>query len=492
MDATPTTWRMLIESGWTGSADFVAVSGGEAMTRDLADDLCERAGTVWNTYGPTETTVTALAHRVEPGATGVVPLGVPIPGTRVYVLDDHHQPVPDGTIGELYIAGNGVARGYHHRPELTTHHYLDDPFHPHHTMYRTGDLAHRHTTTTGPTYTFHGRTDHQIKLRGQRIELGEIEATITHHPDITNTAVTTHNIDTDDTRLVAYITTTPDTTPPTTHQLRTWCQHHLPDHMIPTIVVPLRTPPTHPLQQDRPQPTPHPRHHPHHPPPPTNHPTPDSKPTSPPSGPTVLVHHQHRTPRQLLPPRRTLPPRHEDRLASPRPAGMRRQRAHGLRARHRRRPRRGGAREDQHGPSPATRRGAPRRRTPPVDVLAGADVVPEPDRSRRARVPHHVRGPAPRPARRRRTAVGGADGRRTPRQSADRVRRPRRCADAADRGRRRPRTRGARRQRRRSRPAVGVRTRADHHGSTTSRSGSIRSRSCGSSSSGSTTTITVR
>ncbi|MFW2336197.1 AMP-binding protein, partial [Ilumatobacter sp.] len=77
MDATPTTWRMLIESGWTGSADFVAVSGGEAMTRDLADDLCERAGTVWNTYGPTETTVTALAHRVEPGATGVVPLGVP-------------------------------------------------------------------------------------------------------------------------------------------------------------------------------------------------------------------------------------------------------------------------------------------------------------------------------------------------------------------------------------------------------------------------------
>ncbi len=186
---------MLIESGWTGHDRLTIVCGGELMTPEMARALLERAGTVWNVYGPTETTVWSTFERVTQVslASGVVPLGVPIPGTRVYVLDDHHQPVPDGTIGELYIAGNGVTRGYHHRPELTTHHYLDDPFHPHHTMYRTGDLAHRHTTTTGPTYTFHGRTDHQIKLRGQRIELGEIEATITHHPDITNTAVTTHD-----------------------------------------------------------------------------------------------------------------------------------------------------------------------------------------------------------------------------------------------------------------------------------------------------------
>ncbi len=241
LDATPTTWRMLIESGWAGAPDFVAVSGGETLSPDLAGELLDRAGTVWNTYGPTETTVTTLAHRIRNRDGAVVPLGAPIPGTRVYVLDQHRQPVPDGTIGELYIAGNGVTRGYHHHPDLTHHHYLDDPFHPHQRMYRTGDLAHRgtHPTTHQPTYYFHGRTDHQIKLRGQRIELGEIEAAITHHPDITNTAVTTHDITPDDTRLVAYITTTPNTTPPTTHQLRTWCRHTLPDHMIPTIVVPL-------------------------------------------------------------------------------------------------------------------------------------------------------------------------------------------------------------------------------------------------------------
>ncbi len=266
MDGTPTAWRMLLEWGWEGRGDFIAVSGGEALTLDLAAALNARAGAVWNTYGPTESTVFATAQLIEPGAS-VVALGSPIPGTRVYVLDDHQQPVPDGTIGELYIAGNGVARGYHNRPDLTTERFLPDPFHPGDRMYRTGDLAHRHTNPDQPpTYHFHGRTDHQLKLRGQRIELGEIEATLDQHPNITASAVTTHQPTPDDTRLVAYITTTPHTTPPTPHDIRTWCQRTLPDHMIPTIVVPLDTFPlttTNKIDRNQlPPPTTH--HTPHH------------------------------------------------------------------------------------------------------------------------------------------------------------------------------------------------------------------------------------
>jgi amino acid adenylation domain-containing protein len=240
MDATPTTWRMLVESGWTGPADFIAVSGGEVLSADLAAELQRRAGSVWNTYGPTETTVTAIAHRVERNVERVA-LGSPVVGTRVYVLDEHLQPVPDGTIGELFIAGNGVARGYHDRPDLTIERFLDDPFHPGQRMYRTGDLGHRHTdpVTHQVRYYFHGRKDHQIKLRGHRIELGEIEAVLDSHPGVTVSVVTAFDPTPGDTRLVAYVTSPPEAAPPTTTDLRSWCRRTLPGYMVPAIVVPL-------------------------------------------------------------------------------------------------------------------------------------------------------------------------------------------------------------------------------------------------------------
>ena len=127
MQATPATWRMLLAAGWNQSHSVKVLCGGEALPRELADELLQRASSVWNMYGPTETTVWSTCCRVlDKGS--VVPVGRPINNTTIYILDKNRQPVPIGVPGELYIGGTGVTRGYLNRPELTAERFIPDPF----------------------------------------------------------------------------------------------------------------------------------------------------------------------------------------------------------------------------------------------------------------------------------------------------------------------------------------------------------------------------
>ncbi|WP_157696340.1 non-ribosomal peptide synthetase, partial [Caballeronia temeraria] len=173
MQATPATWRMLLDAQWPGNAKLTALCGGEALSEGLAARLGGKVGSLWNLYGPTETTVWSSCYRtvLEAITSSTVPVGRPIANTRMYLLDVHHQLVPPGAVGELYIAGAGVARGYLNRDDLTAERFLDDPFVPGARMYRTGDLA---RYRADGNLEFLGRNDHQVKIRGFRIELGEI------------------------------------------------------------------------------------------------------------------------------------------------------------------------------------------------------------------------------------------------------------------------------------------------------------------------------
>ena len=142
LQATPITWRLLLEAGWKGRSDLQAVCGGEAMPRDLAVALQPMVRRLWNLYGPTETTIWSTGYQVRDGNQPIL-IGRPVANTQCYMLDENRQPMPVGVVGELYIAGDGLARGYHARPELTAEKFLRDPFSPEPgaRMYRTGDLA---------------------------------------------------------------------------------------------------------------------------------------------------------------------------------------------------------------------------------------------------------------------------------------------------------------------------------------------------------------
>jgi amino acid adenylation domain-containing protein len=242
MQATPASWRLLLEAGWEGSPAFTILCGGEALTRDLADRLLERAGAVWNLYGPTETTVWSAVARVEPG-TGLVPIGRPVANTRVYVLDARLRPVPVGVAGELYLGGAGLARGYHDRPGLTAERFLPDPFarEPGARMYRTGDLSRYRPDGTLECL---GRIDNQVKIRGFRIELGEVEAALAAHPDVSVAAAAARDEATGEKRLIAYLV--PRGTPPAEADLRAWLRGRLPEYMVPSAFVVLEALPLTP------------------------------------------------------------------------------------------------------------------------------------------------------------------------------------------------------------------------------------------------------
>ncbi|MFI7703441.1 amino acid adenylation domain-containing protein [Nonomuraea sp. NPDC049480] len=175
IDLVPTTYRMLLAAGWAGAPGLLAISGGETLDPALAGQILPRVGELWNTYGPTEATVASIQHRLGAHETGPVPIGLPMPGERAYVVDSELRLAPPGAIGELLLGGAGVARGYRGRPELTAAAFVDDPFVPGGRCYRTGDLA---RWRPDGTLEFHGRRDHQVKVRGYRIELGEIEAVL--------------------------------------------------------------------------------------------------------------------------------------------------------------------------------------------------------------------------------------------------------------------------------------------------------------------------
>ena len=205
LQATPGAWRLLIDAGWTkpltGKPALKALCGGEALPRELADQMLARAGEVWNMYGPTETTIWSSATRVGAGA-GPLRLGSPLANTQFYVLSERGQLAPIGTVGELFIGGAGLARGYWNRPQLTEEKFVPNPFGPGR-MYASGDQARRREDGTIELL---GRTDFQVKVRGYRIELQEIEAALQADPRVREAVVTAHVGATAATQLIAYVT----------------------------------------------------------------------------------------------------------------------------------------------------------------------------------------------------------------------------------------------------------------------------------------------
>lgn len=251
MQATPATWRLLLASGWQGNADLKILCGGEALPTELATQLAVRGRELWNMYGPTETTVWSTTRQIVTpaeemqGEADVIDpreatefIGRPIANTQIYIVDQSMQPTPVGVAGELLIGGDGLARGYLHRPELTAKKFIANPFGSG-KLYRTGDLA---RYLPSGDIEFLGRLDHQVKLRGFRIELGEIEAALLAHESVQNAVVVARPDHAGDKQLVAYMIPKSDqgaTATISPSGLRTFLQQTLPAYMIPAAFVPL-------------------------------------------------------------------------------------------------------------------------------------------------------------------------------------------------------------------------------------------------------------
>jgi amino acid adenylation domain-containing protein len=234
MQATPATWRMLIESGWETMPSLTALCGGEALPRELANRILDRAGTLWNVYGPTETTIWSTAAKIEKGDSEIT-IGRPLSNTELYILDDALQPVPMGMSGELYIGGAGVARGYWNRPELTAERFIPHPFTPVSggRLYKTGDLV-RYSQEGMVVHL--GRLDHQVKIRGYRVEIGEVEQSLQTHSLVRQAIVSARSDNAGLQQLVAYIVPVDGQNLPVT-ELRAFLQTQLPEYMIPSTFV---------------------------------------------------------------------------------------------------------------------------------------------------------------------------------------------------------------------------------------------------------------
>lgn len=228
MQATPSTWKLLIAAGWDGTDGLKVLCGGEALAPQLAEALRPRCDQLWNMYGPTETTVWSTVERIE--SEGPVSIGRPIANTTAYVLDEGLVPVPIGVPGELFIGGRGVALGYLGRSELTAERFLDDPFRPEERVYRTGDQV-RYFRDGRLEHL--GRLDHQVKVRGHRIELPEIESALRAHPGVLDCVCVAR-----DDRLLAFVRYEAGSAA-TNRDLRDWTSKRLPMYMVPSLFIPL-------------------------------------------------------------------------------------------------------------------------------------------------------------------------------------------------------------------------------------------------------------
>jgi amino acid adenylation domain-containing protein len=237
LQATPVTWRMLKNSRWPGKRNLKMISGGDTLPRELANQLLERGGELWNCYGPTETTIYSDHIRVRREG-GTVPLGPPFANTTFYVMDEAGGLLPEDVPGELYIGGAGVARGYLNRPELTTQRFVADPVREQGMLFRSGDLV---RIVNGGELEFLGRLDHQVKLRGYRVELGEIEAVLRRHPSVENAVVILREDTPGDSRLVAYVTLRKGISG--TAELRAHAANVLPAYMIPQRILAIKAMP---------------------------------------------------------------------------------------------------------------------------------------------------------------------------------------------------------------------------------------------------------
>ncbi len=194
VQATPSTWKMVLAAGWQGDPALHVAATGESLSRELAEQLLARVGRLWNLYGPTETTVYATACPVESAPDQPIRIGRPLPNTQLYILDEQMQPVPTGAVGELYIGGDGLARGYWQRPKLTAESFVNYELQITNyeessvvgrpssvVLYKTGDLA--RYLPNGDVICL-GRIDNQVKIHGVRVELGEVESALQSVPGV--------------------------------------------------------------------------------------------------------------------------------------------------------------------------------------------------------------------------------------------------------------------------------------------------------------------
>lgn len=222
MQATPATWRGLIEWGWPGQSGMRALCGGEALPRALIEQLLPRVGELWNMYGPTETTIWSTVARIT-SAEAAVPIGRPIANTRCRVLDAEGNDRPIGAVGELLIGGRGVAQGYRGQPDLTAERFIT---HRGERLYRTGDLA--RWRADGLLECF-GRTDHEEKIRGFRVAIEEVEGALGKLPGVSAAAVRAWPDASGERALAGYLVGTENVT-----EWRAMLATTLPDYMIPT------------------------------------------------------------------------------------------------------------------------------------------------------------------------------------------------------------------------------------------------------------------
>ncbi len=232
--ATPATWKLLLQSGWPGRPTLRAWVGGEALPAALVRALLPRVRELWNLYGPTETTIYSLLARVESAERIVI--GRPIANTQAHLVDAQLQPVPVGVAGELLIGGAGLARGYWQREALTAEKFLPDPFAaaPGARLYRTGDRCRR---LLGGEIEFLGRIDAQVKLRGFRIELGEVEAALRQLAGVRDAAAAVQEDAAGERHLVACIVPAAADGAPAPAALREALRRTLPDYMVPAQFV---------------------------------------------------------------------------------------------------------------------------------------------------------------------------------------------------------------------------------------------------------------
>ncbi|HJP94904.1 MAG TPA: amino acid adenylation domain-containing protein [Pyrinomonadaceae bacterium] len=207
------------------------ITAGEACSAAVAT-AWSKGRRFFNAYGPTEASVCATMHLCDEADVSAPPIGRPISNMRVYILNRDLQPVPAGVTGELYIGGDGLARGYLSQPELTAEKFVPDRFsgEPGEKLYRSGDLC---RWLPSGEIEFVGRVDKQVKLRGFRIELGEIEAVLRTHAAVRESVVVVNDAGRDDKRLVAYVVAEPRAT--TGNELRTYLKERLPEYMVPSV-----------------------------------------------------------------------------------------------------------------------------------------------------------------------------------------------------------------------------------------------------------------
>ncbi len=234
MQATPITWRLLLEAGWDGKDLRKILCGGEAFPVDLANQLRRTPAQLWNLYGPTETTIWSTRFELSSDREYEVsiPIGEPLSNTTLVLQDKFGNLLPYGLAGELFIGGKGLANGYLNRPALTAEKFVPDGYsaEPGARLYATGDLA---KYDDSENLVCLGRLDQQVKLRGFRIELGEIEAVIQKHDSVKQAVVQVFEISASDTRLAAFVTFERPAEA-ALEPLESWLQTQLPAYMVPT------------------------------------------------------------------------------------------------------------------------------------------------------------------------------------------------------------------------------------------------------------------